>query len=112
VTTLPVRVGMLVRDPANQLLLSSFSLHEIAIKAALGKIALTSRQATAALSDLNIQVISFTQVHALRVFDLPLLHTDPFDRAIIATALTERLPLVGGDRDFPKYQSEGLQVIW
>jgi len=44
------------------------------------------------------------------MFSLPLHHRDPFDRMIIATALVEELPLVGGDRQFKFY--EGLQRFW
>jgi PIN domain nuclease of toxin-antitoxin system len=37
-------------------------------------------------------------------------HADPFDRMIIATALVEDVPLIGGDGQFARY--EGLRAIW
>lgn len=44
-----------------------------------------------------------------KLFELPLLHREPFDRMLIATALAEDVPLVSIDRQFPKYK--GLRVI-
>ena len=55
-------------------------------------------------------VIAFEPRHAYRLFTLPMHHGDPFDRMIIATALVEDVPLIGGDRQFARYK--GLQAIW
>jgi PIN domain nuclease of toxin-antitoxin system len=41
---------------------------------------------------------------------MPVHHRDPFDRQIIAQALTEGIPVVTPDRRFSAYQ--GLKVIW
>ena len=38
-------------------------------------------------------------------------HTDPFDRIIIAQAITERIPLISSDKKFPKYRKMGLGFI-
>ena len=38
-------------------------------------------------------------------------HTDPFDRIIIAQAITERIPLISSDKKFPKYRKMGLEFI-
>ena len=38
-------------------------------------------------------------------------HTDPFDRLIIAQAITEQIPLISSDRKFPKYRKMGLDFI-
>jgi PIN domain nuclease of toxin-antitoxin system len=41
--------------------------------------------------------------------ELPLLHRDPCDRLIIATAKLERMPVVTAD---PRFASYGIEVIW
>jgi PIN domain nuclease of toxin-antitoxin system len=41
---------------------------------------------------------------------LPLIHRDPCDRLIIATALIHRMPIVTPDAVMPRYP--GVQVIW
>ena len=38
-------------------------------------------------------------------------HNDPGDRLIISQALTEKLPLVSSDIQFPKYRKYGLDFI-
>jgi PIN domain nuclease of toxin-antitoxin system len=43
------------------------------------------------------------------VTTLPFHHRDPFDRLLIAQALTEQMPLVSGDAAFNAY---GVQRIW
>jgi PIN domain nuclease of toxin-antitoxin system len=48
--------------------------------------------------------------HAFSLFDLPLHHSDPFDRQIIAQALSEQIPVVTPDEKFGLYK--GLKVIW
>ncbi|MFZ3264950.1 MAG: type II toxin-antitoxin system VapC family toxin [Terriglobales bacterium] len=99
-----------LRNPDNILELSSISLAEIAIKAGLGKLAISDAVVRQAIEDLDIRVLPFTSEHALRLFGLPLHHSDPFDRQIIAQALCEKIPVVTPDRKFDLY--EGIKVIW
>jgi len=99
-----------LRNPGNILELSSVSLAEIAIKASIGKLAISEAIARQALDDLDIRVLPYTAEHALRLFALPLHHSDPFDRQIIAQALCEKIPVVTPDQKFGLY--EGLKVVW
>jgi len=43
------------------------------------------------------------------VRDLPGHHRDPFDRLLVAQALTERLPIISTDTHLGAY---GVQVRW
>ncbi|MBV8730722.1 MAG: type II toxin-antitoxin system VapC family toxin [Acidobacteriia bacterium] len=61
-------------------------------------------------TDLKMRVLPYTTEHALRLFDLPLHHTDPFDRQIVAQALAEDIPVVTADEAFRRYS--GIKVIW
>ena len=47
--------------------------------------------------------------HAWRVRDLPLHHRDPFDRLLVAQALSERVAIVSADARFGSY---GLETRW
>ena len=89
---------------------SSVSLTEIAIKNTLGKLKMPADSIRQAMQDLMVRVLPFTAEHAYRLFELPLHHGDPFDRQIIAQALTENIPLVTPDARLRGY--EGLRVIW
>jgi PIN domain nuclease of toxin-antitoxin system len=104
------RVQSLLANLDNELLLSSTSILEIALKHARKKIDMPEALVQQAVQDLGLTVIAFEPRHAYRLFTLPMHHGDPFDRMIIATALVEDLPLVGGDRQFAHYN--GLRVIW
>lgn len=44
------------------------------------------------------------------LFSLPFHHKDPFDRQILAQALTEKIPIVTPDAMFRLYS--GVKVIW
>ena len=104
------RATKVLTNAGNGLELSSVSLVEIAVKTSLGKLDFPIALLRHAIQDLNIRILSLTAEHAFAVFDLPLLHSDPFDRQIIAQALSEKLPIVTPDAKFGIYT--GLKVIW
>ena len=90
--------------------LSVISLSEIAIKQARGKLALDKEDLARGVADLQLSILPYTEKHAYGLFDLPLHHTDPFDRQIIAQALAEGIPVVTSDQSFRLYTD--LRVIW
>jgi len=104
------RAAAALRNPENLLELSAVSLAEIAIKAGLGKLKLSAVSARQAVQDLDVRVLPYTAEHAYELFDLPRHHRDPFDRQIIAQALSEKIPVVTPDQQFKFY--EGLKLIW
>jgi len=104
------RAATALRNPENLLELSAVSLAEIAIKAGLGKLKLSAVSARQAVQDLDVRVLPYTAEHAYELFDLPRHHRDPFDRQIIAQALSEKIPVVTPDQQFKFY--EGLKLIW
>ena len=99
-----------LENAENILELSAVSLSEIAIKTALGKLRLSAAVARQAIEDLDIRILPYTADHAFHLFDLPLHHGDPFDRQIIAQALSEKIPIVTCDEKFSLYK--GLKLIW
>jgi PIN domain nuclease of toxin-antitoxin system len=107
--TLPKRVQATLADPETDRVISAVSIVEIAVKSTLGKLAITETQMLQAIRDLCLAVIPLSPKHAYPLFSMDQ-RTDPFDRMIVATALAEQIPLVGGDRQFKEYK--GLQVIW
>jgi len=80
---------------------------EIAIKFAFGSLPLPkapSEYLPYAQRLWRIQTLNITQEHALRAGELPAYHRDPFDRMIIAQALSERMTLLTADRVLQKYK--------
>ena len=89
----------------NAVYLSSVSLWEIAIKTNLGKLEL-KLPFDKLLSDLyktDIVILQIEDDYLRKLAVLPLIHKDPFDRLIIATALTEELTIITSDENIQKY---------
>lgn len=49
--------------------------------------------------------------HVAQVYALPPIHQDPFDRILIAQAITEGLTLVSSDGEIARYADAGLKTI-
>jgi PIN domain nuclease of toxin-antitoxin system len=99
-----------LRKPTAVREISVVSLTEIALKHTRGKLRFSKDDAIAGIADLQLRVLPYAADHVFRLFDLPTLHADPFDRQIIAQALAERVPVVTPDEAFSLY--ERLRVIW
>jgi PIN domain nuclease of toxin-antitoxin system len=106
--TLPVAARALLADPSNELLVSAVSVWEIAIKRSLGKLE-APEELPEVLAGQGFVFLAISPWHAWRVATLPRHHTDPFDRLLIAQALTEGIPIVTGDAAFAPY---GVGVRW
>ena len=100
----------LLRDPAIRREVSAVSLVEIAIKHKLGKLIYSTEDVLIGLSELDIRVLPYTADHAFQLFRMPAHHNDPFDRQIIAQAVSEEIPIVTSDTRFRLYKE--VQVIW
>ena len=64
-----------------------------------------------ALDQLAATSLPLRAEHIAAVYDLPPLHRDPFDRALIAQATTEQVVLVTIDSEMPKYASDRVHVL-
>ena len=95
-------------DATNEVVVGIGTLWELAIKRSLQKLHFPYDFETV-LREENFQVlpISFAHLHALD--DLPQHHRHPFDRLLIAQALSEGIPIATGDRRFAAY---GVQIVW
>ena len=87
---------------ADQVFVSAASVWEIAIKASLGRIA-PIRSLPEALEENGFEELPVLIRHTVAVQTLPWHHRDPFDRLLIAQALTDRLTLVTRDAAFQPY---------
>ena len=82
--------------------LSVATAWEIAIKTGLGKLSMPL-SVTEAMAQYELRPLTITFRHAEAVADLPLHHRDPFDRMLVAQAITEGLTLVTSDSVFAAY---------
>jgi PIN domain nuclease of toxin-antitoxin system len=100
----------ILAGPETEREISAVSLSEMAIKWAIGKLGISRSEVEQGVMDLELRVLPFNGVHAYKMFVLPMHHSDPFDRQIIAQAMVEEIPVVTSDRIFAAYQ--GLEIIW
>lgn len=95
----------LLRSPENELLFSAASLWEIAIKAGLGRedFRVEPRLLRRGLLDNGYTELQVSSQHAVSIDSLPPIHKDPFDRLLIAQAITEGITLVTSDAKLARY---------
>lgn len=109
-----LRLSVEARDlmqAADAVYVSTASLWEIAIKAGLGKIEVEVAELTRQLHLAGFQELPVTWQHTLKVSSLPSHHQDPFDRLLIAQALSEPLRLLTADRQLPAYSSDLVTLV-
>jgi PIN domain nuclease of toxin-antitoxin system len=98
-------------DAASSRLLSIASAWEIAIKVSLRKlppIGNVGDYVRSRAREMQASVLGIDLVHIGALQDLPLHHRDPFDRLIIAQALSENLALATTDGKLAPY---GVQLV-
>ena len=89
---------------------SAASLWEIAIKAQLGKLSLDSEVLEEQLALSGLQRLPVTWQHTVQVRKLPMHHRDPFDRMLVAQAMSEPLRLLTHDKGLRVY-SDLVMVV-
>lgn len=94
-------------ERAPSLQVSDISLLEIAIKVSIGKLPAVPRLPER-LRGLGFDRTGITDRALERLQTLPLHHRDPFDRMLIAHALSEGLPVLTADAVFGAY---GVRVV-
>lgn len=108
---LSMRSRALVVSVETELVLSSASAWEIAIKHALGKLHLPEAPETyipRLMARTGVTPLPIHHRHALHVASLPLYHRDPFDRLLVAQAQLEDLPILTADPGFRQYDVQTL----
>lgn len=99
----------------NSIGVSQISLYEIAIKQKIGKLS----ELDLSISDLincllkdGFEIISLKNSHIEAYERVQLIdtHRDPFDRLLLATSLSENIPIISADEKFKGYISQ-IQLI-
>ncbi len=93
----------IIKNPDNNIIVSSASAWEIATKNRIGKmpeadVLLQSYQGL--IGKLGFSQLPITTVHAIRAGSLAIEHRDPFDRMLMAQAELEQLPIITYDSAF------------
>lgn len=102
----------LIDNGDNDILLSTASVWEMAIKHSIGRLNFSRPfmefiKQQIAINRIEILEISFDHIEV--VASLPLHHRDPFDRLIIAQSMAEQIPILSVDTIFDNYT---IARIW
>jgi PIN domain nuclease of toxin-antitoxin system len=94
-----------IESEEHEVLFSIVSIWEVAIKTALGRVDFGVRPAeiATAAQSAGFTELAVTIAAACLVADLPLLHRDPFDRLLVAQAMTEPAALYTADDQVVSY---------
>jgi PIN domain nuclease of toxin-antitoxin system len=106
------KAKQMLRSDEHELVFSLVSLWEIAIKIKTGKLNTIGSSVSYIRDEMNaygMELLPVRYEHILQLESLPHHHGDPFDRLLIAQAITESLPILTGDTIFSLY---GVKVLW
>ncbi|MBI3508668.1 MAG: type II toxin-antitoxin system VapC family toxin [Chlamydiia bacterium] len=95
---------------ADEVYVSSASIWEIAIKMRLGKISGNIDALIQEIYNSHFLELPVSSQHAAATLELPDIHRDPFDRMLLAQAISEPLVFLTADPKLKKY-SQLVEVI-
>ena len=105
---LPAKARELIANPANLVTVSAASIWEISIKHRLQRgspndMPISGAEALDHSRRAGYAILPITGAHAAAVDALPPHHADPFDRMLVAQAITEPLRLITHDARLADY---------
>ena len=113
---LPQHIKEILLDSTSRKWVSQISFIEVAIKLKLGKLpafVVSIEQLIDQAQQDGFNELPIANKHISAYEQVPFFeqHRDPFDRLILATALTENWPVISADEKFQLYR-EVVKVIW
>jgi PIN domain nuclease of toxin-antitoxin system len=108
---LPDRVAKIILDADNALFVSVASAWEVAIKCSVGKLRLSGEVGGffQILDENGFSILSIKRTHLECLGSLPFVHKDPFDRILVATAITEDMSILSADENIAEYD---VRCVW
>lgn len=114
------REPTLLSDTARKMVMASYhdryvsmaSLWEIQVKHGLGKLPLPARIEEVAgtwMQALAAELLPIELHHVGKLYDLPRIHKDPFDRLLVAQAISEGMQIVSSDKALQAYN---VPIVW
>jgi len=103
--------SQIILDLSNVKYLSIASAWELAIKIGLGKLEFKGKsKGFINLAENNgFTILPIKPSHLTALETLPMIHRDPFDRLLIATAIAEEMTLITVDENIQRYE---VSQIW
>ena len=109
---LSAKARSMMEDEDNDCFVSMASFWEISIKMNLGKLNINNLMLSEFIDEVvenGFPTLDIRRDHLLENGKLPFFHRDPFDRLIIAQAISENMMVISSDPAFDLYP---IQRIW
>jgi len=106
------RAHSLIAGRREPILVSIASLWELTIKISKGKLPQVGSAIQYLIDEMREQrfdLLPLRTSHLIALGSLEPHHRDPFDRLLIAQAVSERLPIVTSDAQFSRYP---IEIVW
>lgn len=100
-----VEIKPLILSNDTEVYISTASWWELAIKISIGKIDIKLDEIRAASADSGFIDLPVLGAHTQTLLTLPLLHRDPFDRMLVAQAISEPMRLITNDKVLSSYSN-------
>jgi len=107
--SLPKAARAIIEDETAQLYVSAASVWETSIKGTQ-RMGISAEHLCEDIEAAGGIIVGVNARHAVRVGSLPDYHHDPFDRILLAQALTEGMQLVTADRQLALYGAAVVSV--
>jgi len=101
-----------IADDQHEIFVSAATAWEIAINYGKGRLELPEPPEQYIANRLSLHQFTGLPIqlsHAAGVYQLPVIHQDPFDRLLIVQSQLENMPLLTADPEIAKY---AVSVIW
>lgn len=99
------QVKPLILSNETEVYISTASWWELAIKIGIGKIDVKLDEIRVAAADSGFIDLPILGLHTQALLTLPMLHRDPFDRMLVAQAVSEPMQLITNDNALSAYSS-------
>lgn len=111
-TNLSLKARKIIENSNNTLFVSIASIWEIAIKISLDKLKLgvTLEDLKTEIVKNNFEIMPLDFEHIIELTSLEQLHKDPFDRIILAQAISEKCVIISKDSNFSFYKK--AKILW
>ncbi len=100
-----------IENQENLKFVSIATIWEIAIKISLGRFSFKKgfKEFLDLIENNGFGIVPITFEHALTVSTLQFIHRDPFDRLIVAQAMTDNMTIISKDEEIKKYE---VKIMW
>ena len=101
----------IIQDQQHTKFVSMASVWEVGIKINLGKLIFPQKTSgfINQIKKNGFELLQISENHVITLEQLPLIHRDPFDRLLIATAIFEQIGLITCDANIKQYS---VNSVW